>query len=75
MASWITLYMSHICHIQGVSGNYVNPKRVDSGHPEHHFDMGHLGSETSPKGARAFSSLRLKIGSPHGTLAGKAMKL
>ena len=61
--------------IQGVSGNYVNPKRVDRGHRKHHFNMGHLGSETPPKGARALSSLRLNVGSPHGPLAEKAMKL
>ena len=61
--------------IHGVSGNYVHSKRVDRGHCEHHFDIGHSGSETPPKDARALSSLRLKVGSQHSTLAGKVMKL
>ena len=63
------------CIIQGVSGNYVDQKSVDSKHREHHFDIGHLVSETSPKGAMALSSWRPKVGRPCATLAGKAMRL
>ena len=83
-------YVCHMRHIWGiyvacmwhVCGVYVayrvfqiticQPK--EGRHREHHFDVGHLGSETCPKAARALSSLRLKVGSPHGTLAEKAME-
>ena len=67
-SSRIRIGPTFVPFIQGVSGNYVNPKRVDRGHKRgHNFDIEHLGPETPPKAA----SLRLKVGSPHGTLAKK----
>ena len=73
----LSSYCGEVCDVvlQSVSGNYVNPKRVHRVHRDHHFDTGYLGLEAPPKGARAISSLRLKVESPHGTSAGKAMQL